>query len=117
MQCKVVTYKTKNFLSQYNVHIQASVNYYETNNTFVHDAAVAWTEKVSIDNFTVCALKTGRNDRTTPDKGRTFVDYIAYQGSPAGAVAGEETLANWWDGTTCKSVDLPPVSNSGEVVE
>jgi hypothetical protein len=95
------------------VHVQASVNYYSTiaNATFTHDAAVAWTEEINVHNFTVCALKTGRNDRVTPDSGHTYVDYIAYQGSPAGAVAGEESMANWWDGTTCKSVALPSVSN------
>lgn len=70
---------------------------------------MAWVENINILNFTVCALKAGRNDRITPDGGSTYVDYIAYQGAPVGAVAGEETLGNWWDGTTCKKIDLPPV--------
>jgi len=70
---------------------------------------VAWAENINLLNFTICALKAGRNDRITPDGGSTYVDYIAYQGSPAGAVAGEEILGNWWDGTTCKQVSLPPV--------
>lgn len=92
------------------VHVQLSVNYYSTVYTnFVHDAAVAWAEKISINNFTVCALKAGRNDRSTPDDGATFVDYMAYQGAPAGAVAGEITLNNWWEGTTCKTISLPTV--------
>ena len=114
VQCKTVSYTSPQFLSQYEVHVQASINYYDSgpNSTFVHDAAVTWTEKINIANFTVCALKAGRNDRVTPDGGRTFVDYIAYQGSPSGAVAGEEVINNWWDGTTCKMVSLPQVRHS-----
>lgn len=66
---------------------------------------------MNVSNFTVCALKAGRNDRATPDGGYTYVDYIAFQGSPSGGVAGKETLANWWDGTTCKTASLPAVSS------
>ncbi|KAK3697874.1 hypothetical protein QZH41_010710, partial [Actinostola sp. cb2023] len=108
VQCQVVVYKTQNFAKGPTVHVQVSVNYYKSPvASFVHDAAVAWAEKISVNNFTVCALKAGRNDRATPDKGITYVDYMAYQGSPAGAVAGEITLTNWWQGTTCQIVDLP----------
>lgn len=94
------------------VHVQVSVNYYNTPNVgFVHDATVAWAEKISNANFTACALKSGRNERITPDNGVTYVDYMAYQGAPAGAVAGEITLSNWWEGTTCKDVSLPQVGH------
>jgi len=70
---------------------------------------VTWTEKINSTSFSVCALKAGRGDRPTPDRGLTFVDYIAYQGAPREAVAGEEKISDWWDGTTCKKVDFPQV--------
>lgn len=88
-----------------------SVNYHNGPTNFVHDAAVAWAEKINVYNFTLCALKAGRNDRATPDNGITFVDYMAYQGAPTGAVAGEVVLKSWWEGTTCESVNLPSVSS------
>ncbi|KAK3740263.1 hypothetical protein QZH41_017827, partial [Actinostola sp. cb2023] len=116
VQCKTVNFSSPNFLPNRKVHIQASVNYNHAspNATYIHDAAVAWTEKITTSNFIVCALKTGRNDRATPDNGRTFVDYIAYQGAPLGAVAGEEVINKWWDGTTCKKVSLPEGKFAGK---
>ena len=47
-----------------------------------------------------------------PDGGLTYIDFIAYQGNPAGSVTGQENLANWWDGTICKEVSLPQVCSS-----
>ncbi|EDO36335.1 predicted protein [Nematostella vectensis] len=109
VQCNTVPYAAPTFLPHYHVHVQASINYYShaPSSPYIHDAAVVWAENVGLTNFTVCALKAGRTDRATPDGGNTYIDYIAYQGSPAGAVAGEESMENWWDGTYCKSVTLP----------
>ena len=38
------------------------------------------------------------------------MDWVAFQGSPKGGVDGEELIADWWEGTTCKLVSLPKVS-------
>ena len=112
VQCRMVIFKPADFTSDSAVHVQVSVNYYNATGNFVHDAAVAWAESITYLNFSACALKAGRNDRLTPDKGLTYVDYIAYQAAPKGAVAGEESLSKWWDGTTCTQVGLPQVERS-----
>ena len=108
----MVVFKPEDFASDSAVHVQVSVNYFNATGNFVHDAAVAWAEGITYMNFSACALKAGRNDRLTPDKGLTYVDYIAYQAAPKGAVAGEESLSKWWDGTTCTQVGLPQVGKS-----
>ena len=106
VQCRLVIFKPADFASDSAVHVQVSVNYYNATGNFVHDAAVAWAESITYLNFSACAL------RLTPDKGLTYVDYIAYQAAPKGAVAGEESLSKWWDGTTCTQVGLPQVERS-----
>ncbi|EDO49493.1 predicted protein [Nematostella vectensis] len=108
VKCELVTFSPKNFAKDRLVYVQASINYYNTpDQTFVHDAAVTWAENINIYNFTLCGLKVGRNDRATPDNGATYVDYIAHQGTPVGAVVGEITLAEWWQETKCQDVPLP----------
>lgn len=66
-------------------------------------------QKIYAGGFSACVLKAGHLERQTPDNGLTFVDFVAYQGAPEGAVAGEESLVSWWDGTHCRSVDIPEV--------
>lgn len=89
--------------------MQTTINYFNETGDFVHDAAVTWTEKIYAGGFSACVLKAGRLERQTPGNGLTFVDFVAYQGAPEGAVAGEESLVSWWDGTHCRSVDIPEV--------
>ena len=110
VQCKAVSFKGAEFTLGSQVHVHTSVNYFNESGPFVHDAAVTWIERVSTAGFSVCALKAGRNDRLTPDSGLTFVDYIACQGAPTGSMAGEVNITQWWEGTTCKIVDIPKVS-------
>lgn len=115
VQCKAVAFKIKNFNNLRRVHIQTSINYFNETGNFVHDAAVTWAEKISTDGFSACVLKAGRNERATPDKGLTFIDYIAYQGAPEGAVAGEQAMTDWWDGTQCALVTFPAVRTEARV--
>lgn len=112
VQCKPVAFKGAEFNLGGFIHILTSINYFNETGPFVHDAAVTWVEEVSTDGFSVCALKTGRNDRLTPDSGLTFVDYIACQGTPPGSMAGEVNITQWWEGTTCKIVDIPKVRST-----
>ena len=91
------------------VHAQLTVNYINAAvPSTVHDATVTWSENVNKDNFTVCMTKTGRNDQQTNDV--ASVDWIAYQGSPDGAVTGKEKITQWWTGTKCTSLSFPSVS-------
>ena len=75
--------------------------------SYVHDAAVSWVENVSYDRFTACVMAAGYNERKS--KSNVTVDWMAYQGAPVGAVAGEVRISQWWTGTTCKSVNFPSV--------
>lgn len=109
VQCRSAVFKNNTFNDFRRVHVQTTINYFNETRGFVHDAAVTWAEKISVGGFRVCVLKAGRLDRKTPDKGLTFIDYIAYQGAPEGAVSGEESLVSWWDGTHCRRVDIPEV--------
>ena len=106
--CKETTFPSPFSLDK-NVHIISAANYHNTSGLYPHDAVVTWAEMVAKDTFKACALKAGRNDRFFPDGGLTFIDYIAFQGNPHGAVVGQELLSDWWDGTTCKLVTLPQV--------
>ena len=109
VQCKTVTFTPANFKNYMAIRVETSINYYSSNGSFVHDAAVSWAEEISISSFQVCVLKAGRLDRLTPDSGLTYVDYIAYQSAPVGSVTSEELLNDWWEGTTCKIIKLPAV--------
>ena len=111
VQCKTVLFKPTSFQSnEGKINVQTSINYFNSTASFVHDAAVTWVESVTYLNFKLCALKAGRAERLTPDDGVTFVDYVAIQESPAGAVAGHLRMPmKWWDGTTCTNLPFRQV--------
>ena len=94
------------------------IHYFNSTESFVHDAAVTWVESVTNLNFKLCALKAGRTERLTPDDGLTFVDYVAIQESPAGAIAGNlEMPRKWWEGTSCKTLSFQQVRKTDADVE
>jgi len=111
VQCKTVSFKKAEFeSSRGRVYVQTSINYFNYSGNFIHDAAVTWVENVNLDTFEVCALKAGRAERLTPDGGLTFVDFVAFQECPVGAIGGRLQMPpNWWDGTTCKIVPFEKV--------
>lgn len=111
VQCKAVFFTDAEFeSSRGNVYVQTSINYFNYSGNFIHDAAVTWVENVNMHFFEVCALKAGRAERLTPDGGLTFVDFMAFQESPVGAISGRLQMpSDWWDGTTCKTVAFEKV--------
>ena len=114
VQCKTVSFKKAAFESgRGSVYVQTSINFFNYSGDFIHDAAVTWVENVNINTFEVCALKAGRAERLTPDGGLTFVDFVAFQECPVGAIAGRLQMpSNWWDGTTCKTVAFEKVRHN-----
>ncbi|KAJ7393392.1 hypothetical protein OS493_006364 [Desmophyllum pertusum] len=107
VQCKTVSFKQGAFESSKGVYVQTSINYFNYTGNFTHDAAVTWVENVATSTFKVCALKAGRAERWTPDHGLTFVDFVAFQESPVGALSGRIQMpSKWWDGTTCEKVSF-----------
>ncbi|KAL9971201.1 hypothetical protein ACROYT_G023699 [Oculina patagonica] len=106
VRCRTVSFKNGSLFesSRGSVRIQTTINYFNYSGNFIHDAAVTWVEKVSVQSFDVCALKAGRLERSTPDGGLTFIDFIAFQEAPQSSAAGQVLMQNWWDGTQCKSI-------------
>ena len=59
--CQTVTFPPYRFYPDKQVHVQITVNHIKLNDSVkVHDAVTAWTENISVNNFTVCALQAGR---------------------------------------------------------
>ena len=111
-QCRQISLSNSIFLVNKPIHVQLTVNYFNSSAKYTHEAAVAWTEDVSSAQFRICVLTAGRLDRVPPDGGLTYVDFIAYQGNPVGSVTGHEHLTSWWDGTNCKEVSFPQVCST-----
>ena len=57
--------------------------------------------------FTALVLEIRASLYSTPSDA-IFISKFS-PGAPEGAVAGEESLVSWWDGTHCRSVDIPEV--------
>ena len=75
-------------------------------------AVNTWVEDVGEGKFTACAMKSGRLEHDGPvpsDYGLASVDWVAFQGATRGGMVGTEPIDDWWEGTTCKLVMLPPV--------
>jgi len=60
-----------------------------------------------IQNFTVCALQSGRNGNNF----NPFVtlDWMAYQGAPPEGLTGIIKMQKWWSGTNCADVNFSKV--------
>ncbi|CAB4018490.1 CD209 antigen E, partial [Paramuricea clavata] len=103
--CQTVQFEPLAFYPDKRVHVQISVSHVN-DTTQVHEAAVSWVEDVSVNNFTLCVMESGRNEG--PPHGFATVEYIAYQGAPSGGLAGFVSIPEWWTGTKCQNVDISP---------
>ncbi|XP_078383333.1 uncharacterized protein LOC144665923 [Oculina patagonica] len=111
MKCSDIVYNSSDFYSLQPVHILLSINHGGQTNGLVHDPVNTWAENVGEGVFTACAMKSGRLEHDgplPPDYGLASLDWVAFQGSPRGALVGIEQIDNWWEGTTCKLVTIPP---------
>ena len=112
--CEKIQFRPFVFYPDKAIQVQITVNHIETSNkAFVHDAAVSWVENVGNERFTACVIIAGMNERMM--LGNVTVDWMAYQGAPVGAVAGEVRMPQWWTGTTCETVNLPVVCEFGSL--
>ena len=108
--CEVVRFKPYVFYTDKPIEVQITVNHIDTSDkSYVHDAAVSWVEDVSFDRFTAYVMAAGFNERKS--NANVTVDWMAYQGAPAGGVTGKVRISEWWTGTTCEAVSFPSVSN------
>ncbi|KAK3740257.1 hypothetical protein QZH41_017828, partial [Actinostola sp. cb2023] len=105
-KCTQVSYG-HTFKPNQTIHIYLTIDYHNSTVSVPHDTTTAWVEHITRTSFSACVLKAGRNDAVPADGGLTFVNFVAYQGSPPYAVTGEERFSDWWEGTTCRSVSFP----------
>lgn len=105
--CQTIKFEPLTFYPEKSVHVQVSVSHVNDTKE-VHDAAVAWVEGATQDNFTFCVMESGRNEG--PPHGTATVEYMAYQGAPSGGLAGVVSIPKWWTGTKCQKVDISTVS-------
>lgn len=106
--CHDIPLMSYTFYPEKPIYVQSTVSYIaSTKPKYVHEAAVAWVENVRNNKFTTCLAQVGRNERDS--FGYPTVEWLAYQGAPAGGVAGQTTMRDWWSGTTCRTVTLPKV--------
>ncbi|XP_031571637.1 uncharacterized protein LOC116305805 [Actinia tenebrosa] len=104
--CEPIQFEPYVFYPERPIQVLISVNHIDSSNPIlVHDATVSWVEEVTNSSFAVCVTLSGRNKINSRDF--ATVDWLAYQGAPAGGVAGEIDFNRWWTGTACKTVNLP----------
>ncbi|KAL9963348.1 hypothetical protein ACROYT_G032545 [Oculina patagonica] len=105
-QCEVIRFEPFIFYPHQKIYIQLTVNHINySDSAFVHEATTPWVESVNSTQFTACVTRAGRNDY--PSDSFATIDWVAYQGSPSGGVAGEEMFSRWWTGTSCQTVTFP----------
>ncbi|XP_068703626.1 uncharacterized protein [Montipora foliosa] len=104
--CEVIPFQPYVFYPDKAIEMQITVNHVDTGDmSYVHDAAVSWVENVNYQQFTACVMASGFNERKYT--ANITVDWMGYQGAPAGGVSGETRISQWWTGTTCETVNFP----------
>ncbi|XP_068703631.1 uncharacterized protein [Montipora foliosa] len=104
--CEIIRFQPYVFYPDKPIEVQITVNHVHTSNmSYVHDAAVSWVENVNYQQFTACVMAAGFNERKYT--ANVTVDWMGYQGAPAGGISGETRISQWWTGTTCETVNFP----------
>ena len=115
-QCETIQFEPFIFYPHQKLFVQLTVNHVNYSDpAYVHEATTPWVENVNNTQFTACVTRAGRNDY--PSDSFATVDWIAYQGAPAGGVVGENKFSRWWTGTSCETVTLPSVSKLSQCVD
>ena len=106
--CQTVVFPPYRFYPNKEVQVQITLNHMNLNDSVtVHHAITFWTERINTQNFTVCAMQSGRNgDNFNPF---AIVDWMAYQGAPPEGTTGTIKMTKWWSGTNCANVTFPKV--------
>ena len=102
LHCKTVQYPQV-FSSSGNIRALASISH-ENEPPSVHDSAVVWTAEVTQNNFRVCVLESGLGTN-----GSIVVNWVAFRGTPSGALDGTASFNAFTSGTQCVRVDFAQV--------
>ena len=102
LYCTTVQYPQV-FSSSGNIRVLASISH-ENEPPSVHDSEVVWTTDVTQSSFRVCALESGLGTN-----GSTIVNWIAFRGTPSGALDGAASFNAFTSGTKCERVNFAQV--------
>ena len=102
LNCRTVQYPQA-FSSSSNIRVLASISH-ENETLSVHDSAVVWTTDVTQNSFRICVLESGLGTN-----GSAVVNWIAFRGTPSGALDGAASFNAFTSGTKCDRVDFAQV--------
>ena len=102
LHCTTVQYPQV-FSSSGNIRVLATISH-EKDSLAVHDSAVAWTADVTQSSFRVCVLESGLGTN-----GSAVVNWVAFRGTPSGALDGTASFNAFTSGTKCERVNFAQV--------
>ena len=102
LHCRTVQYPQA-FSSSRNIRVLASISH-QNESLSVHDSAVVWTTDVTQNSFRICVLESGLGTN-----GSAVVNWIAFRGTPSGALDGAASFNAFTSGTKCERVDFAQV--------
>ena len=102
LHCRTVQYPQA-FSSSSNIRVLASISH-QNESLSVHDSAVVWTTDVTQNSFRICVLESGLGTN-----GSAVVNWIAFRGTPSGALDGAASFNAFTSGTKCERVDFAQV--------
>ena len=102
LHCRTVQYPQA-FSSSSNIRVLASISH-GNESLSVHDSAVVWISDVTQNSFRICVLESGLGTN-----GSAVVNWIAFRGTPSGALDGAASFNAFTSGTKCDRVDFAQV--------
>ena len=114
--CQTFVFNSRLFYPHKPVHALVTVDHRHANyaSQYIHDAPVAWIDRLTSDSLTACVYVAGRGERH--DVTDVSLNWLVYQGAPDGAMGGIVQLDEWWTGTTCEKVTLERAFSSPPLV-
>ena len=100
--CRTVNYP-QSFSGSGKVHVLASVSHGEKPSG-VHDSAVVWTKAVTGRSFGLCMMESGEGMN-----GTAIVNWVAFQTTPSGILAGSASFSLFTSGTKCTRINFAQV--------
>ena len=101
--CRPVSFP-QSFSGSGAVRVLASVSHGDES-SIVHDSAVVWTKKVTAQSFELCMMESGEGTN-----GTGVVNWLAFQATPSGALAGTASVGLFTSSTKCTRVNFAQVS-------
>ena len=114
--CETIVFNSYLFYPNKPIHALVTVDHRSAvDASYIHDAPVAWIDRLTNDSLTACVYVAGRGERH--DTTDVSLDWLVYQGAPDGSMGGVVQLdSEWWTGTTCEKVTMERAFSSPPLV-